>query len=191
MADPENSDSSKRKINELEHSPANDSVSATGRTMTMIASIIGIFLATWLFSGVEERQHNPNSSPDSISSINSNTVHLQRNKMGHYVTSGYLNGEKVVYLLDTGATDVAIPGALERKLNLSRGYRHSVGTANGTTDAYTTKVDSIQIGDIRLNQVNAVIVPNMEGEEILLGMAALKQLEFRQKGRRLTLIQEL
>ncbi|MBV1908969.1 MAG: retroviral-like aspartic protease family protein, partial [Kangiellaceae bacterium] len=53
------------------------------------------------------------------------------------------------------------------------------------------KVDSIQIGDIRLNQVNAVIVPNMEGEEILLGMAALKQLEFRQKGRRLTLIQEL
>lgn len=167
-----------------------DPVADTGKRMGIIASIIGISLATWFFAGVEERQVNPNTSPNSNRSEQSISVTLERNRYGHYITNGRLNDEDVIFMLDTGATDVAIPGELEKKLNLQRGRRFSAHTANGTADAYTTEIDYIQIGDIRLNNVKASIVPNMRGEQILLGMAALKQLEFRQKGKQLTLIQE-
>jgi len=167
-----------------------ESLSAMGRRMTIIASVIGISLATWFFAGVEERQVNPNTSPTSNNSNQSIAVTLERNRYGHYITNGFLNNEEVVFMLDTGASDAAIPGALEKKLNLQRGRRFNAHTANGTTSAYATEIDYIQIGDIRLNHVRASIVPNMQGEQILLGMDALKQLEFRQKGRQLTLIQE-
>ncbi len=167
-----------------------DELSGIGKNMMIIAMVIGLALATWLFSGVEERQYNPNQEPQSYRANQQTVVKLQRNRFGHYVTSGYLNDLPVIYMLDTGATVVAIPGELENQLNLIRGRSYQTHTANGTATAYATEIDSIQIGDIILYDVRASIVPGMEGEQILLGMDALKQLEFRQKGRDLTLIQE-
>jgi aspartyl protease family protein len=187
--DPWSNDQPQNNQSSNSPSPQNDELSGIGRNMTIVASIIGLALATWIFSGVEERQQNPNYSPDSYSANNQIVVTLQRNRYGHYVTSGYLNDEPVVYMLDTGATVVAIPGSLENRLNLRRGRQIQTHTANGIGTAYTTEIDYIQIGDIRLNNVRASILPGMEGEQILLGMDALKQLEFRQKGRELTLIQ--
>jgi len=163
---------------------------STGKNMMIIAWVIAISLATWMFAGIEERQINPNSNPSSVFDGQSATVVLEQNKYGHYVTSGIVNNKPVVFMLDTGATDVAIPRALERYLNLQRGYPFTVHTANGSATAYSTEIDFLQIGDIVLKDVKASISPTMEGKDILLGMAALKQLEFRQKGKRLTLIQD-
>jgi len=162
-----------------------------GKAMSIIAWIIAIGFATWFFAGVEERQYNPNYSPESSRDQNIVKVELIRNKHGHYVTNGKLDGKDVVFMLDTGATDVAISGALEKKLNLTRGYSFRVHTANGTAVAYSTEIEYIQIGEIVLRNVRASIVPSMSGEDILLGMSALKQIEFRQKGDRLTLVQEI
>lgn len=162
-----------------------------GKGMTTIAWIIAIAFATYFFAGVEERQVNPNQSPLSERSDEIIKVELKRNRYGHYVTNGEIDSKEVVFLLDTGATHVAIPGALENYLNLSRGQKHFVNTANGTTTAYATRIDSLRIGEITLYDVKASINPSMEGEEILLGMSALKQIEFRQKGNHLTLIQDL
>jgi len=167
------------------------SVDRIGKTMIVIAWLIGIALATWLFTGIEEKQYNPNYSPTSNREQNTIKVELLRNKYGHYVTNGKLDGKEVVFILDTGATDVAIPGAMESKLNLNRGYSFQVNTANGTAIAYSTEIDHIQIGEIILRNVRASISPSLQGEEILLGMSALKQIEFRQKGDRLTLVQEI
>ena len=162
-----------------------------GKGMTIIAWIIAIALLTYFFAGVEERQVNPNQSPDSKRSDSIIKVELKRNRYGHYVTNGEVDGKAVVFLLDTGATNVAIPGALENYLNLQRGQKHLVNTANGTAVAYDTKIDNIRIGEITIFNVRASINPSMEGEEILLGMSALKQIEFRQKGNHLTLIQDI
>lgn len=161
-----------------------------GKNMMLIAWIIALGLATWMFGSIEEKQHNPNQAPSSVSKSKTITVELQRNKYGHYVTSGVIDGKNVVFMLDTGATNVVIPGALEKYLQLKRGYPFEVHTANGTARAYSTEIEYLQIGDIVLRDVKASISPSMKGEEILLGMAALKQLEFRQKGDKLTLIQE-
>ncbi len=168
----------------------NDSTDSIGRGMMYIAWGIGIALATWYFSSLEEKQYNPNQSPASMRSSGFTEVTLRQNRYGHYVTTGIVNDKEVVFLLDTGATDVAIPASLEKYLDLQRGYPIQVHTANGTATAYKTKIDYLKIGDIVLNNVSASITPTMQGEDILLGMAALKQLEFRQKGKYLTLIQQ-
>jgi len=170
-----------------ENSPNTEAV---GKRMMFIASVIGLVMATWFFGSVEEKQFNPNQSPSSLNENNQIKVELLRNRYGHYVTTGMIDDKEVVFMLDTGATNVAIPGALEDYLNLQRGSSYQVHTANGMATVYATRIDYLKIGDIVLDNVRASISPSMEGEEILLGMAALKQLEFRQKGNQLTLIQD-
>ena len=169
------------------HQPETDAI---GKNMMIIAWLIAIGLATWFFGMMEDRQLNPNQSPSTINNQSSIVVELIRNKYGHYVTTGLVDNREVVFMLDTGATHVAIPGALEDYLNLQRGQSYNVHTANGTARVYATEIDKLEIGGIVLQNVKAAISPTMQGEEILLGMSALKQLEFRQKGNKLTLVQQ-
>ena len=64
-----------------------------------------------------------------------------------------------------------------------------VHTANGTTHAYRTEISQLTIGSITLHQIQASITPGLTGDEILLGMSVLKQLDFEQRGNELTLRQ--
>lgn len=168
-----------------------DKIGGMGKGMIIIAWILAIGLATWMFADIEEQQNNPNRSPSSLTGDGEIRVELLRNRYGHYVTNGKVDGQDVIFMLDTGATNIAIPGALEKYLNLTRGRGYQVNTANGTAVAYATNIDHIQIGEIKLHNVRASINPSMQGQHILLGMTALKQLELRQKGETLTLIQDL
>jgi aspartyl protease family protein len=90
-------------------------------------------------------------------------------------------------MLDTGATNVAVPQAVANKVGLRKGRAVQVNTANGIATAYTTVIDQLNLGEIQLFDVKASIVPGMQGNQILLGMNVLKQVEFRQLGDQLTL----
>ena len=103
--------------------------------------------------------------------------------------TGQINRQPVEFLLDTGATDVVIPEAIARQLNLRVGRPHLASTANGTITVYSTIIDELGIGDIILYNVRASINPAMRPPSVLLGMSALKQIEFIQKGDSLTLRQ--
>lgn len=118
-------------------------------------------------------------------------VSLQRNKYGHYVTSGKINGHEVVFMLDTGATGVAIPAAIAARLNIKRGQRYMTQTANGTAPAYATRLDTVSVGDIEFTNIAAGISPGLQSEQILLGMSFLKHIEFSQRGDTLILRQYL
>ena len=72
--------------------------------------------------------------------------------------------------------------ALADELGLPRGRQFMVDTANGTAEGYATRLQTLQLGDILLHDVEAGIVPGMAGEEVLLGMSALRQLDFRSQG---------
>ncbi|TQV83015.1 TIGR02281 family clan AA aspartic protease [Aliikangiella coralliicola] len=157
--------------------------------MIMIAWIIAIALLTTIFGSWEDKQINPNSAPDTYQTQNGVEVTLQRNRYGHYLVSGTVNHQDAIFMLDTGATLVAIPGEIQQELGLISGQSHYTHTANGTAKAYYTVIDRLTIGDIVIRDVKASIVPNMEGRQILLGMSVLKELEFTQKGKQLTLRQ--
>ncbi len=153
-----------------------------------IACIIGLALLTYYFNGVEERKRNPNTAPDSLVYANQVEVPLQQNRQGHYVVTGTINGKRVEFLLDTGATEVVIPEPIAQKLGLPYGQRGRAMTANGAITVYDTHIDDLMIGEIHLKDIDASINPSMRGA-ILLGMSALRQIEFVQQGNTLTLRQ--
>lgn len=161
-----------------------------GKTFAIIAWLLLFALLFFFFQDYIGQQINPNQKLHSANSQQGETVTvLQRNRAGHYVGTALFNGTAADFMLDTGATTIAVPATTAEHLGLSRGASIQVSTANGTALAYRSKIDTVQLGDIILHNVPASIVPNMGGTEILLGMSALKQLEFRQQGNQLTLVQ--
>lgn len=159
-----------------------------GQGMMLIAILIGLWLMTLFFAGVEERRYNPNQAPLTQLTEAGAEVQLKRNAQGHYVVSGEINGQKVDFLLDTGATDVVVPEGIARKAGLEYGRRSWAKTANGVIDVWNTRIAHIAIGDISLHDTPASINPHSDGA-ILLGMSALGQVEFVQSGAWLTLRQ--
>ena len=161
-----------------------------GKGMLIVSFSLGLVALTIFFDGVLQSQSNPNNEPEFNETDNGvKEVVLQRNRQGHYVANGTINGVPVTFLLDTGATDVAIPAAIARKAGLKQGYINQAATANGIIQVYSTTLDELQLGNIRLHDIKASITPSMGGETILLGMSALKQVEFTQRGSNLTLRQ--
>ncbi len=166
-----------------------NSAGKIGKLMTFAAWILVLIIATLYFDRFLDQQHNPNQNPQTVEKQGVRELTLQRNRQGHYVSSGRINGEKVRFFLDTGATDVSIPASIAGRLKLQRGPELDANTANGTISVYMTMLDRIQIDDIELRDVRASINPYMDGEEILLGMSFLKHLEFTQRGDQLILRQ--
>ena len=80
-----------------------------GQGMLFVSLVLALILMTWFFGRLEERQYNPNQLHVSTMEAHRVEVILERNKAGHYVASGTINGQAVEFLLDTGATDVVIP----------------------------------------------------------------------------------
>lgn len=161
-----------------------------GKGMIIVAWILALGLLTLFFNNFVDKQHNPNQDLSTqYRQDGTREVKLQRNRRGHYVANGTINGQPVVFFLDTGATIVSIPEPVARRLNLQRGVEMLASTANGTVTTYSAELDSVAVGDIELHRVRASINPQMQSDEILLGMSFLKHLEFTQRGETLILRQ--
>lgn len=161
-----------------------------GQAMLILSFALGLLALTFGFDGWLDHQANPNIRPQYSETSNGvREVVLERNRQGHYVASGQINGVPVTFLLDTGATDVAVPAHVAIKAGLERGVTHRAATANGVISVYSTRIDELRLGNIILHDVNASIMPGIIGETILLGMSALRQVEFAQRGSTLTLRQ--
>jgi aspartyl protease family protein len=162
-----------------------------GRGMMALACMLGIGMLTLFFSEVEEQQRNPNQRPVTEMATTTRQVALERNRAGHYLVTGNINRQAAEFLLDTGATDVVVPADIAAQLGLKRGRKARAMTANGPITVFETRISELSIGDITLFNVRASINPAMPPPQILLGMSALKQIEFVQRGDSLTLIQHL
>jgi len=161
-----------------------------GQGMLIATFALGLAALTLLFDGWLAGEANPNRNPASFRLDGGvREVLLERNRQGHYVASGTINNVPVTFLLDTGATDVAISAEIADRARLATGAAQQAFTANGAVRTYATVVDSLEIGNIQLRNVRASITPSMTGEIILLGMSALQHVEFSQRGNVLTLRQ--
>lgn len=162
-----------------------------GRGMLIAAWVLGLGLLTLLFDGALTRLVNPNGSPEGqVAPDGVREVVLQRNAQGHYVATGRINGRPVSFLIDTGATDVAVPEALADRLGLPRGPGAFSQTANGVVAVWRSQLRDVSLGPIRMHDVAATVVPGMaSGDQVLLGMSFLKPLEMLQKDGTLTLRQ--
>lgn len=166
----------------------NDATKSFGKLFVWIAWLLALGLLVFIFQQQLDQQFNPNTNPkSSLSEQGKAEVHLQQNRQGHYLVQGTINENQVTFLLDTGATQVSIPSQVAKHLDLPKLGQYTVQTANGSVVVTATKINQLSIGNIFLYNVSAHINPGMKSNEILLGMSALKKIEFSQKGKQLTL----
>lgn len=154
-------------------------------TITIIWLVL-LGATTLLFNNILKDINNPNQQLEIY--INDNgqrEIVLEQNKYGHYVATGTINGHSVEFLLDTGATLVAIPEHIATEINLKRGPSFQSQTANGTSTSYATKIDALSLGGIVMTNVPASISSGIKFDEVLLGMSFLKHLQLIQQGRTL------
>ncbi len=160
-------------------------------TIVIIFWISGLIFFTYIFQQLLENDDNLNEPSSNIyNDTGVNQVIIKRNRQGHYVVNGFINEKSVTFLVDTGATDVAIPQDIASSLQLSNLGKAVSQTANGTIVVYRTNLKNIRVGSIRLTNISAVIMPNLsKNTPVLLGMSFLKNIELIQKEKFLTLRQ--
>jgi aspartyl protease family protein len=150
-----------------------------GRGMALAASLALLGVLYLFFDSSLQARYQPNRELQ----IGPGTeVVLQRGRDGHYVFPGEINGRPVTFLLDTGATLVSVPAHLADALRLRAGVTLYAVTANGTVATRGTRIERLAFGPITLHDVRASLNPGMQGDQILLGMSVLRQLEFTQRG---------
>ncbi|WP_372720228.1 TIGR02281 family clan AA aspartic protease [Immundisolibacter sp.] len=104
-------------------------------------------------------------------------VRIDRDQSGMYLTSGAINGKTVEFLVDTGATTVAINDGTARRLGIDyrAGNKGLVETASGITEAYAVTLSEVSVGNIRLPNVAAVVISGPQPSRVLLGMSFLSR----------------
>jgi len=108
---------------------------------------------------------------------------------GMYMTVGIVNGYSVDFLVDTGASAIALNAATAQRLDLDylSGKKVGVRTASGIEVAYHVMLDEVQIGDIKLNNIRAMVLDGEQPKHALLGMTFLEQLDIVRKDKRMDL----
>ncbi|MEQ1773565.1 MAG: TIGR02281 family clan AA aspartic protease [Burkholderiales bacterium] len=138
----------------------------------------------WFFFDWNERESNPNRNMKATASAE---IVLQRSRDGHYYADGEINGRRVNFMLDTGATQIALSRGLANDLGLTLGSSLVLQTAAGPATGYAARLGSVRLGTIEISGLSAVVSEGMRGDIVLLGMNFLKRLEMVQRGDQLTL----
>lgn len=131
-------------------------------------------------------QHHSGPAPASSSQSATLTADLR----GHFVVDGQINGGPVRFLVDTGATSIALSSADAKRLGIDyrSGQPGLMGTANGTATAYRVRLDSVRVGDIVVNNVEGAVLEGNQMPVALLGMSFLNRMEMKRDGQTMVLI---
>jgi aspartyl protease family protein len=114
------------------------------------------------------------------------SVTVPRGADGLYAVSGSINGHSTRFLVDTGASAVALSETDARRMRLDykrTGERVRVETASGPTIAYRVRLARVTVGGVMQRNVEAYVMPGNEPERILLGMSFLNRFKIRNDGR--------
>jgi aspartyl protease family protein len=113
---------------------------------------------------------------------------LSADSRGHFHADGAVNGGVVRFVLDTGATAIALPAAEAVRIGVDyrKGRPAMIHTANGPAPAWRIRLDTVRVGGIELQQVDALVIE--QGLDTpLLGMTFLNRVEMHRDGDRMTL----
>ncbi|MDX2457762.1 MAG: TIGR02281 family clan AA aspartic protease [Gammaproteobacteria bacterium] len=119
-----------------------------------------------------------------------NEVQVWRDTAGMYTTVGSINGLPVSFLVDTGATAVAMNANQARRLGIDYrviGQQSVVTTASGVEHAWAVTLATVKVGDLEIHNVDAVVLEGAYPATTLLGMSYLGRLEINNDGRLMTL----
>jgi aspartyl protease family protein len=159
---------------------SDDQYSRAGRFMFLLVWII-------LFFGLFSFFYYYNKSENTVYVANHSVYALSADQEGHYRIKGRINDYPVEFLVDTGATLVAIPQSIAEKLHIKGRYPITISTASGEVTGSLTRIEQLSFGEFNLKDVKAVIIPGASDETVLLGMNVLSQFDIKQEDKQLIL----
>ena len=114
---------------------------------------------------------------------------ITADERGHFVALGAINDIAIRFAVDTGATFVSLPANEARRLGLDyrKGQPALMQTANGVAPAYRIKLDTVRVGDVTVNGVDAIVMEGDSTPVALLGMSFLNRMDIRREGEIMTL----
>lgn len=118
-------------------------------------------------------------------------VDISPDAQGQYRVRGTINGRFVDFLVDTGASVVAMSRAQAEALGLDveRGQRGTVQTAQGTVGSSFVTLDRVIVGGVTAHNVQAAVIDGRYPVDVLLGMSFLRQVAMEERDGVLSLIQ--
>ncbi len=118
-----------------------------------------------------------------------NRIVLLAGNGGHFMTAGQINGKAVQFMVDTGATSVAmgVQDAERASINYKSGQSVMVATANGNAQGYRIKLASVRVGDVEVFDVDAVVTPQAM-PFMLLGNSFLTRFAMTRENDQMTLV---
>ena len=112
-------------------------------------------------------------------------ITISADRRGHYSGAGMINNHPMEFMIDTGATRVAVPEKLAKQAGLKFGMPVISQTAAGNVKSYQTIIPSLQIGTITLHNTHAVILDKLD--QVLIGMTVLKRFKVIQFNGKMTI----
>ncbi|MDP3248558.1 MAG: TIGR02281 family clan AA aspartic protease [Polaromonas sp.] len=118
-----------------------------------------------------------------------NRIVLNAGSGGHFLTAGQINGRAVQFMVDTGATSVAMSAADAERTGIKYkdGQPVRMSTANGITQGYRVKLNSVRVGDVEVYDVDAVVSPQPM-PYMLLGNSFLTRFQMLRENEQLILV---
>jgi aspartyl protease family protein len=133
------------------------------------------------------------AAPQPAQSSYGRTVTVRPDQRGHYNVEGRVDGRRMDFVVDTGATIIAIPQREAARLGIhpaARDYIAEIRTANGSVRGAPVRLAMVEVGGLIVRDVPAIVMPNQSLSENLLGMSFLSRLRrFEFAGGRLVLEQ--
>ena len=109
---------------------------------------------------------------------------IYADQQGMYLIYGKINGQRIRFLVDTGATHVTMSGHQAEAIGVDylKGKKGMARTASGTVHVWEIMLDKVSVGDIRVSNVIATVVPGSEPAEVLLGNSFMKYTKVERSG---------
>lgn len=130
------------------------------------------------------------SAPKAQPASTNKVAKILRGNNGMYHTPGFINGVAVNFLVDTGASQVAMSEQVAKRIGLLyelNGQRVGVNTAAGVATAYALPLNKVKVGDIELTNIEALVIKGAGPTEVLLGMSFLNRVKMVDNGQILQL----
>jgi len=157
--------------------------------MRSVITFAAVTLAAGMIIPHYAEQMRPQPAPKALSATPapaqtqnttySDSVEVPRDSRGHFRVEGRVDGRSLQFVIDTGASVIALTADDAAQLGIHPAeseYRVLLQTANGTVRAAQTTLDMVEVGDIAVHDVTAVVLPDGALNENLLGMSFLSRL---------------
>jgi aspartyl protease family protein len=120
------------------------------------------------------------SAAQDAAQAGSRSLSIPRDSRGHFQTDGRIDGQRIDFMVDTGASVIALNERTAARFGLRptpADYRMTVSTANGTIKAAPTRLAMVDIGGLIVRDVDAMVLPDEALSENLLGLSFLSKLK--------------